>query len=133
MLDVEGFVSETNATNVFMVKDGVVYTPPADSCLPGITRKTVISLCNELGITICENRRLSLTEFYSADEVFTTGTMGELTPVCDIDGRFVGPPMEYCAFYENPGHIPARPILERISSAYSILTENSGVSIDILL
>jgi branched-subunit amino acid aminotransferase/4-amino-4-deoxychorismate lyase len=133
MLDLEGFVSETNATNVFMVKDNVVYTPPADSCLPGITRRTVLDLCRDLGIAVCDNRRLSLTEFYAADEVFTTGTMGELTPVYDIDGRFIGPPMNYGAFYAEPDYIPARPVLEKLATAYSALTNASGMSIDSLL
>jgi branched-subunit amino acid aminotransferase/4-amino-4-deoxychorismate lyase len=90
MLDTEGFVSETNATNVFMVDDsGVLLTPPADTCLPGITRATVLELAKELGIP-CEVRRLSLAEFHAADEVFTTGTMGGLTPVTRIDGRIIG-------------------------------------------
>lgn len=90
MLDVEGYVSETNATNIFMVRDGVLLTPHADHCLPGITRATVLELAKELGIVAVE-RRISLMEFYCADEVFTTGTMGELTPVTCIDGRVIGP------------------------------------------
>lgn len=86
MLDLNGFVSETNATNIFLVNNGLVYTPHADSCLPGITRGIVMELCHENNIRIIE-KNLSLTEFYNADEVFTTGTMGELTPVLEIDGR----------------------------------------------
>jgi branched-chain amino acid aminotransferase group I len=90
MLDVDGFVSETNATNLFLVDDGALYTPHADHCLPGITRQCVMELAsNELHIPVVE-RRLSLAEFHSADEVFTTGTMGELTPVVMIDGRVIG-------------------------------------------
>ena len=111
MLDVEGFVAETNATNLFLVRyDGVhpgdednidghclghddvgavLITPTADACLPGITRDTVLLLAKELGIST-EVRRVSLSEFYAADEVFTTGTMGELTPVTKIDGRAIG-------------------------------------------
>ena len=89
MLDLDGFVSETNATNVFMVENGVLLTPTADHCLPGITRETVLMLAKELGIeTVVRN--ISLSEFHSADEVFTTGTMGELTPVTMIDGRVIG-------------------------------------------
>lgn len=105
-----GFVAETNATNLFLVRcdsrcrhhhDGVpvkdkiccdgavLVTPNADACLPGITRETVLLLAKELGIET-EVRRVSLSEFYSADEVFTTGTMGELTPVTVIDGRVIG-------------------------------------------
>jgi branched-chain amino acid aminotransferase len=86
MLDANGFVAETNATNVFMVRRGTLFTPHADACLPGITRQLVIDMARETGIPVQE-RNLSLTEFYNADEVFTTGTMGELTPVREIDGR----------------------------------------------
>jgi len=102
MLDVEGYVAETNATNLFLVRgdgmgidnhsrhDGIVLiTPTGDHCLPGITRDTVLLLARELGIKT-EERRVSLSEFYCADEVFTTGTMGELTPVTKIDGRVIG-------------------------------------------
>jgi branched-chain amino acid aminotransferase group I len=89
MLDLNGFVSETNDTNVFMVARGRVATPHADSCLPGITRRVVIELCRDNQLP-CAERNLSLTEMYTADEVFTTGTMGELTPVVEIDGRRIG-------------------------------------------
>jgi branched-chain amino acid aminotransferase group I len=89
MLDVEGFVAETNATNLFLVKRGALVTPTADHCLPGITRATVLELARENGIEAVE-RRVSLSEFYAADEVFTTGTMGELSPVLAIDGRAIG-------------------------------------------
>jgi branched-chain amino acid aminotransferase len=86
MLDDRGFVAELNDTNLFMVQKGLLYTPHADACLPGITRGLVIELASELGIQVVE-RNLSLTEFYTADEVFCCGTMGELTPVVEIDGR----------------------------------------------
>lgn len=90
MLDVDGYVSETNATNIFMVDDeGVLLTPHGDHCLPGVTRGTVLVLAKELGIPH-EVRRVSLAEFHAAEEVFTTGTMGELTPVTNIDGRVIG-------------------------------------------
>ena len=89
MLDVAGFVSETNDTNIFVVKDGDVLTPHADSCLPGLTRKMILSICDAEGINAAE-RNLSLTEIYNADEVFTSGTMGELTPVLEADGRVIG-------------------------------------------
>ena len=86
MLDYQGFVSELNDTNLFMTKDGIVSTPHADSCLHGITRGLVIDICQTNNIPV-EERNLSLTEFYNADEVFASGTMGELTPVNEIDGR----------------------------------------------
>jgi branched-subunit amino acid aminotransferase/4-amino-4-deoxychorismate lyase len=89
MLDTNGFVSETNATNVFLVKRSVLLTPHADSCLPGITRGVVLRIAREHDIPTVE-RNITLAEVYSADELFTTGTMGELTPVLWIDGRTIG-------------------------------------------
>ena len=88
MLDIQGFVSETNDTNLFIVSKGVVMTPHADSCLPGLTRQMVLDICRDNGIP-ADERNISLTEVYSADEVFTTGTMGELTPVLEADGRTI--------------------------------------------
>ena len=89
MLDLQGYVSETNATNIFIVKRGVLLTPHADSCLPGITRAKVMAIGREAGLTVIE-RNISMTEIYAADEVFTTGTMGELSPVLSVDGRQIG-------------------------------------------
>ena len=89
MLDVNGFVSETNATNIFLVRRGALLTPHADSCLPGITRRTVMDAARQSGIEVVE-RNLSLTEVYTADEAFTTGTMGALAPVLEVDGRQIG-------------------------------------------
>lgn len=86
MLDIYGFVSEANGVNIFMIKDGTVFTSHTDACLPGITRATVIEICKSNHLPIVE-RNVSITEFYSADEVFVTGTMGELTAVSEIDGR----------------------------------------------
>jgi branched-chain amino acid aminotransferase group I len=89
MLDSEGFLSETNATNVFLVKRGELLTPHADYCLPGITRAEVIEIARSAGIAVHE-KRLSLTDAYTADECFVTGTMGELVCVREIDGRRIG-------------------------------------------
>jgi len=89
MLDIHGFVSETNATNVFLVKRGELVTPHADSCLPGITRRKVLGIAREAGIPAVE-RNVTLAEVWSADEMFTTGTMGELSPVLEVDGRTIG-------------------------------------------
>ena len=86
MLDLNGFVAETNATNVFIVRKGELVTPSADACLPGITRAIVIELALGEGIPVVE-RNVSLSEVYTADEVFTCGTMGELVPVLEVDGR----------------------------------------------
>ncbi|QCK15151.1 aminotransferase class IV [Mangrovivirga cuniculi] len=86
MLDTNGFVSELNDTNLFMVHKNKIYTPYADACLPGITRGLVIDVARDSGLEVVE-RNLSINEFYNGDEVFCTGTMGELTPVMEIDGR----------------------------------------------
>jgi len=115
MLDTEGFVAETNATNLFMVKKGRVLTPHADYCLPGITRAAVISLVRKEGFPM-EERRISLTEFHTADEVWTTGTMGELTPVKEIDGREIG-----------DGEVG--PVTKHLQGAYSKLAECEGEQI----
>jgi len=89
MLDIQGFVSETNATNIFIIKRDTLLTPHADSCLPGITRQVVIDIAREARIPLVE-RNVSLAEVHSADEMFTTGTMGELAPVLEVDGRIIG-------------------------------------------
>jgi branched-chain amino acid aminotransferase len=86
MLDDRGFVAELNGSNVFMIKQGKVYTPFAHACLPGITRNTVMELCDVHEIPLIE-ADLSLSEFINAEGVFATGTMGELTPIVEIDGR----------------------------------------------
>ena len=112
MLDIFGFVSETNATNIFLVKRGHVLTPHADSCLPGITRGNVIRLAREAQIPITE-RNVSLTEVYAADEMFTTGTVGELSPVLEVDGRQIGT--------GSPG-----PMTGRLQTLYAELTAHEG-------
>jgi branched-chain amino acid aminotransferase len=86
MLDTDGFVAETNATHVFIVKGGVVHTPTTRACPVGITRGAVLELCEQYrfpGIA----RDLRLADIEAADEVFCTGTMGELVPVTRIDGH----------------------------------------------
>lgn len=89
MLDVNGFISETNDTNVFIVSGGTLLTPFADACLPGLTRQMILDIAKDNSMSARE-KNLSLTELYSADEAFTTGTMGELTPILEADGRTVG-------------------------------------------
>ena len=89
MLDVHGYLSETNDTNLFLVQDGQLLTPFADSCLPGLTRQMILDIAKDENIPARE-KNLSITELYTADEVFTTGTMGELTPVLLADGRTIG-------------------------------------------
>jgi branched-chain amino acid aminotransferase len=89
MLDAHGFVSETNDTNLFTVRNGELLTPFADACLPGLTRQMILDIAASESIPARE-KNISLTELYTADEVFTTGTMGELTPVLEADGRTIG-------------------------------------------
>jgi len=89
MLDVHGFISETNDTNIFLVQDDELLTPFADSCLPGLTRRMILDIAAAENIP-CREKNLSMTELYSAAEAFTTGTMGELTPVLEADGRIIG-------------------------------------------
>jgi len=88
MLDLYGYASELNGTNIFMVKNNILYTPHADACLHGITRGLCIELARNNNIE-CIEKNVSLTELYAADEVFCTGTMGELTPIKLIDGRAI--------------------------------------------
>ena len=88
MLDDRGFVAELNGSNIFMIKHDKVYTPFAHACLPGITRNTVMELCDTHDIQLIE-ADLSLSEFINAEGVFATGTMGELTPIVEIDGRVI--------------------------------------------
>ncbi len=90
MLDYQGFVAETNATHIFIAQDGVVLTPDSGSCPEGITRATVLEICARDGIP-CQVKNISLAEVYRADEMFCTGTMGELAPVVELDGRQIGP------------------------------------------
>lgn len=90
MLDYQGYVAETNATHIFIARDGLVMTPDTGSCPEGITRGAVLEICADSGIP-CQVKDISLTEVYSADEMFCTGTMGELAPVVELDGRPIGP------------------------------------------
>ena len=89
MLDLDGFIAETNDTNLFIIRDDVLETPLPRACLPGITRATIMALAADNDVRVRE-RDISLTELYTADEAFTTGTMGELTPVIEADGRRIG-------------------------------------------
>jgi branched-chain amino acid aminotransferase len=89
MLDLRGFVAETNATHVFLVVGGTVQTSRLVACPEGITRSVVLELCRKHGVSSVE-ADLSLTDVYRADEMFCTGTMGELAPVVRVDGRVIG-------------------------------------------
>ena len=115
LLDDRGFVAETNATNVFLVTDGLVRSPTTRACPEGITRAAVLQLCRAEGID-SEVSDVSLTEVYTADEAFVTGTMGGLVPVLRVDGRTVGA--------GEPG-----PVTGRLRSAYAALTASSGTPV----
>ncbi len=90
MLDLRGFIAETNATHVFIVDEsGVVHTPTVAACPEGITRQVVLDVCKENDIPNAV-RDIGLAEVYRAPEMFCTGTMGELAPVLQVDGRMIG-------------------------------------------
>jgi branched-chain amino acid aminotransferase len=89
LLDPEGYVAEGSGENIFLIKDGVIYTPEVTSCLNGITRSTVLTLAEELGIKVVETR-ITRDEVYIADEAFFTGTAAEVTPIREVDGRDIG-------------------------------------------
>ena len=105
LLDPQGFVSEGAGENIFVVREGVLYTPDLSSgALNGITRKTVFAICEDLGLTIKE-KRITRDEVYIADEAFFTGTAAEVTPIRELDGITLGPG------YRGP-------ITERIQNAF---------------
>ena len=89
LLDNEGYVAEGSGENFFLVKNGVIHTPELTSCLPGITRDTVMVFARELNIPVIE-RRITRDEVYIADEAFFTGTAAEVLPIRELDGRVIG-------------------------------------------
>jgi branched-chain amino acid aminotransferase len=112
MLDYRGFVAETNATHLFLVTAGRLATPTALACPEGITRAVVLDLAAGAGLP-CQAGDLSMTDFYNADEVFVTGTMGGLVPVIEIDGRVIGD--------GKPG-----PVTGRLMDLFAELTARTG-------
>lgn len=115
MLDHRGFMAETNATNVFVVNEGVVETSRPVACPEGITRQTVLDLCANNQIPWRE-RDISMTHVYNADECFTTGTMGELAWVGTVDGRKIG-----------QGRMG--PVTGRLRELFTKLTQTEGVPV----
>ena len=89
LLDTEGYVAEGSGENIFIVRNGILYTPELTSALEGITRETIFSLAKEKGLEIRE-KRITRDEVYIADEAFFTGTAAEVTPVRELDGRTIG-------------------------------------------
>ena len=89
LLDTEGYVSEGAGENVFIVRDGKLYTPDLASCLDGITRNAVVTMAHDLGYEVIE-KRITRDEMYCADEAFFTGTAAEITPIRELDDRTIG-------------------------------------------
>lgn len=115
MLDWRGFVAETNATHLFLVERGAVITSRPIACPEGITRATVLELCRTNDVP-CQERDISLTEVYRADEIFCTGTIGELVTVTKVDGRVIG-------------EATLGPTTKRLSELFARLTETEGFPI----
>lgn len=89
LLDVDGFVAEGSGENIFIVRNGIIYTPDLTSALEGITRETIVELAKEFGYEVRE-KRITRDEVYVADEAFFTGTAAEVTPIRELDGRKIG-------------------------------------------
>ncbi|NOR51765.1 MAG: branched-chain amino acid transaminase [Gammaproteobacteria bacterium] len=89
LLDNEGYVTEGSGENIFLIRDGVLYTPDLTSALDGITRNTIFQFAEELGIEVRE-KRITRDEVYIADEAFFTGTAAEVTPIREVDNRMIG-------------------------------------------
>ena len=115
MLDTRGFVAETNATHVFLVRRGAVLTSRPVACPEGITRATVLEICAAQGIP-CAELDLSLLDVYRADEAFCTGTMGELAAVTKVDGRTIG-------------NGAAGPMTQRLSEHFAARTACEGTPV----
>jgi branched-chain amino acid aminotransferase len=116
MLDWMGYVCEGTGDNIFIVKNGVLVTPPIyASILPGITRQTIIGIAKRLKIEVLE-RNITIHDLYNADEVFLTATGIEIVPVVEIDGRKIGS--------GEPG-----PVFIRIKEEFEKLTQNTGTPV----
>lgn len=89
LLDVDGFVAEGSGENIFIIRNGIIYTPDLTSALEGITRETIVKLAEEFGYEVRE-KRITRDEVYVADEAFFTGTAAEVTPIRELDGRAIG-------------------------------------------
>jgi branched-chain amino acid aminotransferase len=113
LLDTAGYVCEASGENIFLVKDGMLKTPPLTSILPGITRDCIITIAKDLGLKVKEDR-FSRDELYLADEAFFTGTAAEVTPIREVDARIIGPGI--------PG-----PITKQIQAAYFAAVKGENV------
>jgi branched-chain amino acid aminotransferase len=115
LLDQRGFIAETNATHLFLVRAGTLATPTTVSCPEGITRAAVLDLAAEAGLR-CETGHYTLPQLYTADEAFVTGTMGGLVPVLAVDGRPIGD--------GRPG-----PVTRQLTAAFADLTATTGTPV----
>jgi branched-chain amino acid aminotransferase len=115
LLDHRGFVAETNATHIFLVRGGTLATPTTVSCPEGITRAAVLGLAASAGIA-CETGDYTLPQLYTADEAFVTGTMGGLVPVVRVDGRPIGD--------GAPG-----PVTKRLTALFADLAATTGTPV----
>jgi len=115
MLDLRGFVAETNATHIFIVRRGELATSRVVACPEGITRATVLEICSAENIA-CVEADLTLDDVYGADEMFCTGTMGELAAVTKVDDRIIG-------------NGAVGQTTERLSQLYGRRTLNEGVTV----
>ena len=113
--DTNGYMSEGSGDNIFIVKNGVIFTPPTLNNLRGITRAVVLEIAKSHGLTLVE-QNLGYYDMYSADEVFVTGTAAEVAPIVLIDGRTIGT--------GKPG-----PVTRQLMAAFRTVTETEGTPI----
>ncbi len=113
--DTNGYMSEGSGDNIFVVKNGVIFTPPTLNNLRGITRAVVLEIAKSHGLTLVE-QNLGYYDMYSADEVFVTGTAAEVAPIVLIDGRTIGT--------GKPG-----PVTRQLMAAFRTVTETEGTPI----
>ncbi|HOS81996.1 MAG TPA: branched-chain-amino-acid transaminase [Methanolinea sp.] len=115
IFDMQGHISEGSGDNIFIIKNGVIYTPPTLNNLRGITRMVVLENAKALGIPVVETN-LGYFDLYTADEVFVTGTAAEVAPIVHIDGRDIGS--------GRPG-----PITRQLMAAFRAATEREGTPV----
>jgi branched-chain amino acid aminotransferase len=115
MLDINGYVSEATADNIFTIKDGVINTPPTPNSLKGITRNAVIDVAKDLGYTVTENM-ITMYDVYASDEIFITGTAAEVAPCVKVDERVIGT--------GKPGEVT-----KNLIKGFRRLTESTGTPI----